>query len=279
MSGSAEARGFRRASALCPGTSDENSRLCITGVGRHLVALSVFLLLGACGRFAGQADLHVVIPDPPGTWVRAFPDLSFRLAFPDGSGRWQSRSVEDRGLTAGISCSKAGNTPVLAYPVSGRSAGLLRPAGGLYPADLRDQGRDGERLELSWQRGCLALVFAGLAERGIDTSLVNSARLASFMARHPDPWVLDLDRIVEKLILDDFSAYDIDILPSRDVTLLPGAGEWFLESPFAPVLGVSDGETLVLPGLTVGMHGLFSVQGERIRIWVGEAETVIWPRE
>lgn len=232
------------------------------------------LILCSCQRFGPQAELQVVIPEPPDSWARAFADLSYNVTFPDCTGAWQTVAVADVSQPPLISCSKAGNTPILAYPVAGHSEGFLRPAGALYPADCVDQG-DQVRLVLSWKTGCLALIFMHLAERGFDTSLVNAPRLASYVGRHADPWGLDLDAIAEKLIHGDFSAYDIDLLPSRDVTLKPGAGEWFLESPFSPSHRLGDGELLTLPGLTLGMHALFRAEGGMIRLSVGEGETVI----
>jgi hypothetical protein len=241
-------------------------------------AFAACLVLAACGRFGPLAELSVVIPEPPEAWARAFPDLTFVLTFPDCSGKGQSLTVGDPSQPVGIACPKLGNTPILAYPDADLAAGLLRPAGGLYPVDLQDLGGV-PRLELSWRGGCLALIFARLSQRGLDTSRINSRRLAQYIDRHPDPWVLDLDGVVEKLILDDFSAYDIEPLSARDVSMCPGAGEWFLESPLIPPSKLADGEVLALKGLSIGAHAVFSVQGRRIRVWVGERETAIGPLE
>jgi len=230
-------------------------------------------LLLSCTWFGSQADLRISIPQPPEHWVRAFPDLTFVVVFPD-TGGWRRVIATDISQPTVITCVKAGNTPILAYPVSAGSIGFLRPAGGLFPMDCVDFGEP-PHLALSWQDGCLALIFKMLAERGFDTSLVNAARLASFVDRHADPWALDLDAIAERLILGDFSAFDIDLLPTREVTVRPGAGEWFLESPCASPRSVMDEAEITFPRLSIGMHMLFSVEGRRVGIWVGETETVI----
>lgn len=117
------------------------------------------------------------------------------------------------------------------------------------------------------------------ASKGATRSLVNSARLSDYLGRYPDPWALDLGAIVEKLINGNFSAYDIDPLPARDVDLSPGAGEWFLESPFASSCRILERQSLSFHPLSAGMHALFSTQGGRIRIWVGSGETVVGPLE
>ena len=244
----------------------------------RVAALLLCFLPASCSLFGPEADLSVTIPEPPEHWVRAFPDLGFDLVFPDSGGRWQRRAVTAPHQPTVISCSKALNTAVLAYPVAGRSLGLLRPAGGLCPADLTDTGRPAH-LALSWQEGPLALIFKTFTERGFDASLVNAERLASSFKRHPDPWALDLIAIAEKLIHGDFSAYDIDLLPAREVALRPGAGEWFLENPCMSPCRAEDGNPVIFPSLSLGSHALFSVDARRIRIWVGADETVIGPLE
>jgi len=216
------------------------------------------------------------MPDIPRHWQQAFPDLSFRLVFQDSAGSWQTVVVPHAGADVAIRCWKAVNSPVLAYPQAERSSALLRPAGALYPGDCVHTGGS-RHVALSWTGGCQASIFKLLAENGLDTSLVNAERLASYLARYPDPWVLDLNAIAEKLARGDFTAYDIDLLPARDVQMCPGAGEWFLESPFALTQATTSSESLFLPGLSRGDHALFSVQGRVIRIWVGDRETVIGP--
>ena len=100
-------------------------------------------------------------------------------------------------------------------------------------------------------------------------------QLADFLRRAADPWMLDLDGIAQKIAEGCFNAYDIDPLPGRDVTVRPGAGEWFLESPFCPVMTVQADGTLTLLNLALGMHGLFSMNGQMNRIDVSPAGTVV----
>lgn len=218
--------------------------------------------------------MEVTVPEPPEHWASAFPDLSFVVVFVDSNGHLQTVTLTDPGRCAEISCSKAGNTAVLAYPASARDTGFLRPAGGLYPLNVVEESGH-PRLSLSWQGGPVALLLKKIRDRGFDTSLVNARRLVSYIGAQPDPWALDLDTIAEKLVSGHFSVYDIDLHPSRDVSLAPGAGEWFLESPFAPAVKATDVETLLLPRLSFGIHALFSVQGGKILISVGQTETVL----
>ncbi|HVO38352.1 MAG TPA: hypothetical protein VMV03_04910 [Spirochaetia bacterium] len=232
--------------------------------------------LGSCAPFGGDAELEALLPRVPAHWAAAFPDLHFRLVLRGAAG--DEQALEIPSPPARITCSKATNTAILAYPVSARAAGFLRPAGAVYPLDLRrEDGRD--TLRFSWEAGAAAWVLSRLRTLGFETSLVNAPRLRAELARHPDPWALDLEKIAEKLADGTFIFYDIDLLPSRDVQLRPGVGSWFLEDPESSVTPCRDEDTLLLPALSVGDHALFSIEGRRIRISVGAKETVIAPRE
>jgi hypothetical protein len=225
--------------------------------------------------------MNVVIPAPPEHWARAFPDLWFLVVFPDSQGRNREVEAADWRVPVSVSCSKAGNTPVLAFPCTVRDTGLpdgargiLRPAGGIFP-DCHGDSSAGSTLKLTWEDGAAAYVVGRLISIGRDTSLFNAARLADFLRRAADPWKLDLDGIAQKIAQGDFNAYDIDPLPGRDVTLEPGPGEWFLESPFCPVMTVQANGTLSLLCLAQGMHGLYSTHGPVYRIDVSPAGTVV----
>jgi len=245
---------------------------------RLLVVVSALAVccLASCAPFGGNTELEALLPPIPAHWAAAFPDLRFRLVSP-GSGEGELE-IPSTVAAARISCSKSSNTAILAYPESDRAGGFLRPAGALYPLDvLREDGKD--TLCFSWEAGAAAWVLSRLRRLGLETSLVNAPRLRAELARHPDPWALDLEKIAEKLAEGTFTFYDIDPLPSRDVQLQPGEGSWFRENPHSSITACAAADVLVLPNLSVGMHALFSRRGERIRIFVGERETVVGPRE
>ncbi len=237
----------------------------------------------SCGAFGPQAHIEVLIPAPPVHWTRAFPDLAFLLVFPDAAGREQVVRVSDPVNPVTIDCPKTGNTPVLAYPFSsmdeeggiGRE-GMLRPAGGMYPDSL-DDSRLEPALVLDWRDGAVATVLSRLISLGRDTSLVNAARLARYFREREDPWKLDLPRIEEALARGEFTAYDMDELPCRDVYVNAGPGEWFMESPFSSVTTLTREGNLGLTGVSLGMHGLFSVDGHLTLINVSGTEVVVMP--
>jgi hypothetical protein len=223
----------------------------------------------ACTAFGPDARVRPVLPAPPDQWRRAFPDLGVTIVFPDSTGRMQEIDGADWGTPPTIFCSKAGNTPILAYPRTKRDcatpAGLLRPAGAVFPGSA-GQG-DQPTLQLTWEDGAAAYVLARLLSLGRDCSLFNAQRLSAYLHRTADPWDLDLDGIAQKIAGGDFSAYDIDELPCRGLSIMAGPGEWFLESPLRPIL-VPDGAGRIDVELSDGLHALFSVEGRLFTIAV-----------
>ncbi|MGA2975362.1 MAG: hypothetical protein ABSF77_08645 [Spirochaetia bacterium] len=240
------------------------------------------LLATGCSLLSPDACVNVIIPGPPKQWLRAFPDLSFLLVFLDANGDEQHQEVTEWQSAVSISCAKAANTPILAYPrvswdatAADAGPGLLRPAGGLYPASLLEPPDQGS-LQLSWQDGAAALVVSRLRAIGRDVSLLNAGRLMTYLRQEPDPWNLDLDAMAEKMARGEFRVYDIDSLTCRDVRIRPGVGTWFLEGPFSPALTAED-EVIALQGVSLGSHGLFSTDGRFFKLQVGAYETVLLP--
>jgi hypothetical protein len=236
---------------------------------RLLIPACVVAAALSCTLLAPET-VTVVLPAPPEHWMRAFPDLDFQLLYWDAAGAPQRQDAPSAGTVA-IPCSRRGNSPVLAFPCSTADvSGLLRPAGGLFPIDA-----EGSVLQLTWRNGPLALLMFRLRSVDRDTSLFNAGRLADYMAREPDPWALDLDAIAQRIADGTFSASDIDPLPRRDLTVVPGAGQWFLESPFSGVMSADPAGVLTVRSLALGMHGLFSTEGRALMLYVGPREAVV----
>jgi hypothetical protein len=72
-----------------------------------------------------------------------------------------------------------------------------------------------------------------------------------------DPWALDLDRLCTGLAAETFRATDIRLASSLDLRLEPGAGNWFLESPFRNPVPASTEGSLFLHSVPLGEHFLF----------------------
>lgn len=233
----------------------------------------------SCSYVGGQATVDVILPEPPAHWRAAFPDLAFELRVPDVEGRGLSTVAAKAAGAAALLCvPKTGNTPVLAFARGGCAEDLLRPAGGIFPLDCEQTG-SGMTMRVSWESGPAASVLFRLAELGCDTSLLNAARLRQLLCSRADPWDVDLAKVVERLAAGDFSAYDVDQLAARDVVVSTGPGEWFLESPLRPSCCAEPGGALKLTAVSLGTHALFSVEGKRRRLSVGERDTTVGPVE
>jgi hypothetical protein len=235
-----------------------------------LAACSVAALAASCALFVRDAEVSVVLPPPPAHWVRAFPDLRFRIEYRDATG--VERSVEvPSGARTTIHCTRLCNSAVLGRPLCRADReGLLRPAGALVPLNETET-----ELPLTWENGPAAVVMSRLRSLGRDTSLFNAGRLEEYMAREPDPWNLDLVGIAQKIAEGTFSAYDIERLSQRDVTVAAGAGEWFFESPFSGKAASDQSGAITARSLAVGMHGLFSAEGRALLVYVGQQECVV----
>jgi hypothetical protein len=252
-------------------------------VMRHLLpsAAIACLLCSSCRLFGPAADLTVVLPALPAHWRAAFPDLKLAVVLTDPSGKERRVTGIAGDSTLSIACPKRTNTPILAWPLSSRDGirgpgepGYLRPAGALYPLSL-DSGAAGPTLMITWEQGPLAVLMSRLAAAGRDVSLFNAERLDSYLRKHPDPWMLDLDAMAQRIADGSFTAYDIDCLPTRDIRFAPGPGTWFFESPFAGIVTAADDSAVDMPGVSLGQHALFSLEGGAWRVQVGAREMTL----
>jgi len=248
-------------------------------IAASLAALAAAGLIDGCDVFGPSDRVTIQLPEPPPHWLRSFPRLLFELEYPGPNGELSVAGPFPWGERATVACSKAANGAFLAWPLAGDDRRrLLRPAGGLYPLSLRaDAGAD--ELSLTWVDGCLAVVMLRLAVAGRDTSLVNAVRLGGYLAAEPDPWCWDLTRIEEQLGSGEFTALDIERLPTTDAVVQPGEGEWFLETPFRGPLAAAPGGALAVPGLPHGLHTLFGPGGRRVRLYADGRGVFTLPME
>lgn len=244
------------------------------------LSLVVLGLLSSCSILETAQTVAVLVPAPPPIWQVAFPNLAFRITARDGTGSLVDALAPDWREPAVIACAHEVNRPVLAWPFvpSGPhpvAAGVLRPAGGLFPRDLRSW--NGEVvLELRWEDGAAAVVLDRAAAAGADLSRFNAERLRGYLRRAGDPWKLDLDLAAQRIAEGAFTAWDLDELPCRAVAAAVGPGSWFLESPFSVPVAAERG-VVNLGEVTMGTHRLFSFAGGSWRLQVGEGEMLVLP--
>lgn len=241
--------------------------------GLHLI-LSALIFLSGCDFFSHSTQVKLSLPPFPTHWQMAFDNLKYQLILsgPDGE-RQESIIPAGSGLVE-VCISKKQNSSFLAYPLIGDDEIRLPPAGAIYPLNMGE----GNTLTLSWEQGVAALIVFRLIKGGIDLSTFNARRFSDEIMQRgkPDPWNFDIDYIIEKIAMGAFRVTYIKAAPARDIELPVNPGSWFTESPFAGIIEIEEGETLILEAVPLGYHYLFSLStGEYYSLFLDEDETYI----
>lgn len=252
----------------------------VAGLGspilRTVVLVYLMWLFYACSFYSPIVSLAVHLPPAPEHWQEAFPELDFRIVYPTPeSGGFEEQRVHSRAHVV-IQLPKVLHLPVLAYPNLPGQSIELPPAGGVYPLDCDISNT----IMLSWQQGATAEILYRLWHQGVDCSAVNVPRLAGEISARSqgDPWALDLDRICARLGAETFRVSDIRLAPSRALLLEPGAGSWFLESPFRIRVPTDTDGSLFLEAVPLGAHILFEMPPATCFFLYVEEETTLMIR-
>jgi hypothetical protein len=246
------------------------------GIFYKLTFISLLISFYSCSLLQSHIDLALELPQIPTHWKETFTIRKYKLVYPGPSGGLVESDIEYCGKCVRIELYKSYNSFVLAYPIVSEHNISLPPAAAIFPLHLK-QG-DEHTLVLTWEAGFSASLFERLWQKGVDVKSFNTPRLLDkIQEKAPDdPWLLDADLIVERMAAYDFSAYDVKLLPVRDVFLEIPSGSWFMESPFSRVFTNEGGDTLHLEGVSLGFHRLFQyASGLRFDMYVTEHECVI----
>jgi hypothetical protein len=243
-------------------------------VARLLASLPA--LFAGCSFYSRSVALQVVLPQPPRHWQAAFPSLRYRIVIPDPAGGCTRLYTAGQDRAPVVELPKLVNQPLLAYPEVPDRGLELPPAGGLYPLDC---DLTTSRIRLSWEQGMIAEILARLWSRGVPCSGLNTPRLRREVEERSngDPWSLDLNRLLAALAEGEFRVTDIRCAACRELVLDPGAGLWFLESPFRRPAAVESGEELKLSSVPLGFHLLIESSGPVMSIYLAEDSLLILP--
>lgn len=241
--------------------------------------IGALILAGAllCGcsfpkpPFGRNIELAIRLPPPPAAW-EPLGRLSYRLvAFgPD----WEAESelLEQGTRQAFLSIEKGGPIPVLAYPVIGGRADLLRPAGGVFPLTLDPHGI----LELSYPNGPLAALLVPVIQNEALARSVNIPRLRAEIWERSggNPWLIDREAILETLLYGVMRSDRIRNLPEFVLETSLSPGSWVSDNPFEGTVEIGGAAPrsveLALPG---GIHHYFLAgrgAAERIDVEIDE---------
>ncbi len=227
-----------------------------------------------CDLFSPSIQLKLSLPPIPTHWQMAFDNLKYQLILSGPDGEKQESIIPGNSGLVEMCISKRQNSSFLAYPIIGESGIRLPPAGAIYPLNMGE----GNTLTLSWEQGVAALIVFRLINGGIDLSTFNARRFSDEIMQRgkPDPWNFDIDYIIEKIAMGSFRITYIKAAPARNIELPVNPGNWFMESPFAGIIEIEEGETLLLEAVPFGYHYLFSLStGEYYSLFLDDEETYI----
>jgi hypothetical protein len=225
--------------------------------------LLLALALGGCENPAIRDEYALVFPPLPAPWQELLGAARWRLIWTDQRGI--PRILETDG-DAAISPVAEWAAPVLAFPYwpgRGILPGEMRPAGAIFPFDVRDG-----RLQLSWRAGVDAWLYRELAvarntalaeaEAGGDRASVEAAldkrrpeyfdwpRFRSLMASdavpaavRDDPWLVDWRDAAIRIVRSGFDRRRIVEQAEGELTAPKtalGEGPFAGPSPFASPL-------------------------------------------
>ncbi len=237
------------------------------------IVLLPALILTGCDLLSETALWTAALADVPAHWRDTFPGAKADLVTVAAGG---SSAVTEVSLEDGawpVLVRKEPNFLVLLYPKAG--ADRLRPYGAVFPASGDESTRT---LALTVAGGFAAERLAHLAERGYDVGSFNSSRLLALLEeKGGDPWDFDPLLLETSLAAGEFSVYAVKKLESRPVALALPSGEWFSESPAAPLWQTGGDGRLAIPEMAYGTHILFRRGGgERVYISVSERDVLVF---
>lgn len=246
----------------------------------------MYLLMAGCSLLGTETTVSLELPGAPKHWPPSMRVEEYRVMWRGEAGKLREITVAGGASRVDVAIPKRPGVAVLAYPSFAGGAFLPRPAAAVYPHDAAgDAG-----LEASYDRG-----FTGLVLHRVLFTLpsVNSRRLIEEVSGRSEgnPWLFDLERVVEKLADGRFSTiylrprdvFAVEVAVSVAVEAEPGgrddaaagngpaSGVWVRDNPLAGVLTATDtaGGPVLRMQLPPGYHHLIhSENGEILSIVV-----------
>ncbi|MDR2185060.1 MAG: hypothetical protein LBO80_05255 [Treponema sp.] len=244
----------------CPGLKRRTARAALVF---PLMAGLFTTGLAACNPVL-PASYRIDLPAPPSLWTELLGPPSWRLEWADGGGEPRLRELAP-GRGTEIEVPREWASPVLAYPCwpdRGIPPGIFRPAGAIFPYDVRE-----DRIRLSWEAGPEARFYRELAAAWTEYAAAGSSprhtrqgryfdwpRFRELMqgpdipeAVHRDPWLADWRSIALNAVRSGFNRQRIKE-PVREQLLItvPQGGPWTGASPFAEQKDWQAGAGLIL---------------------------------
>lgn len=219
---------------------------------------TVLLFALACSACSGMQCWHrhrlaVAMPQVPAAWAHIAPPV-YELVWTDEEGRRRCSYVPS-GQRAVITVARGVSQAVIAFPILFQKR--LKPAGGLYPANLNNPERlfpsdEPDELIIGFEGGYIAAVAGIIAKAGFNPWNFRLDRLIKdWSSRRTDPWDVDPACVASRLIDGTYTASMFAQKTEAVSVALPLPADWFPESPFAS-LREEDG--IFLAEVNEGFH-------------------------
>ena len=163
----------------------------------------VVLSAGGCDSRINPSAHRLLLPDLPPEWAEILGPAQWRIEWIDSGGTYRTMETDYAGAPE-LDVLSGWANPVLAYPFwpdRGLLPGMMRPAGALYPFDVRD----GE-LCLSWRGGVDALVYREMAAEVSRNGSVNQKRQPPYFDWPRFRELLESTALAGELIADPWRA-------------------------------------------------------------------------
>jgi hypothetical protein len=245
----------------------------------------VFLLalLGSCESGILPPSYRVILPELPPQWWEIPGDCRWRVEWIGPSGLKESADYGGSGPLE-LELLHAWANPILAWPCwpDKLPGGMFRPAGALYPLDVR-----GRNISLSWEAGPEALFYLELEQAWGESPEAPALRRPCYFdwfrfrdylrqeaapAVRADPWLVNWKNAARGAVQSGFRSSLIKAEETAAVSvIIPAAGPWAGSSPFTGPFSWTAGEVVTLDlkegaEIFVSPGGIFMVSREG-RLW------------
>lgn len=206
----------------------------------------MILVISSCSLYDSGEACTVRLPELPESWLAALGEPYWKLLLYESGSRPRSEILEPGTRSLSVRLIPGTVYPVLAYPFWPHLRlfpGSIKPAGAVYPADIK-----GLDLPLSWLGGVSAFFFTQLAAADgmphTRPELMNWIRFKTLFVQGmlseavlTDPWKVDWSLVAAKTRAKGFDRRRIKVeeLYSLDIRY-PVDGPWIQSSPFLPSL-------------------------------------------
>ncbi|MCL2808606.1 MAG: hypothetical protein FWD24_00930 [Treponema sp.] len=241
---------------------------------KSLIVLVFSAQLVCCAdRFSSKYILE--LPPIPDSWEFLLGEPKWRVEWIDQNGYKQTADITGSNLE--IELPSTWTNPVTAWPYWSEHnliPGLFKPAGALFPYDVR-----GNKIYLSWEAGPDSIFYWELiyAQHQIylNTGQINSRNPANFDWQRfrelfetdslnetvrQDPWLINWSFVAERTTASNFDRRRLTAEATELKKIDVPSGLWYGCSPFEKPYFFNEGETPVFP-VRPGMNVWVSTKG------------------